>query len=106
MLEVTFIQPDGSEKTVQASENHSIMQTALKHKIRGIEGVCDGCIACATCHIYIPKEWQSRVIAQDNEQSEEESDMLEMAENPKETSRLGCQIKLTKALNGLKIHLP
>jgi len=102
-IEVTFIQANGTAKTVEAQNNQSIMQAALEHKIAGIEGICGGCIACASCHIHIPREWQSRVEKQDNEQSEEETDMLDMAQNKQENSRLGCQIKLTKALNGLKI---
>ncbi|MFK7839609.1 MAG: 2Fe-2S iron-sulfur cluster-binding protein [Bdellovibrionales bacterium] len=105
-IEITFIQPDGSRQRATAKNNQSIMQTALENKIKGIEGLCGGCIGCATCHIYIPEEWQSRVNKEDNEQSEEEKDMLETAENVKNTSRLGCQIKLTKALNQLIISLP
>jgi len=103
--EITFVQADGSQKTITARENQSIMQAALDHKINGIEGICGGCIACAPCHIYIPDEWKSRVVKEDNEQSEEEIDMLDMALNKQENSRLGCQIKLTKALNGLKIFV-
>ena len=105
-VEITFIHPDGSKQTAPAKENQSIMQTALEHNVNGIEGICGGCIGCATCHIYIPQEWQSRVEAQDNEQSEEEIDMLDMAINKRENSRLGCQIKLTKSLNGLSVFLP
>jgi len=105
MPEITFIYLDGTSKTVTAKENQSIMQTALEHKISGIEGLCGGCIGCATCHVQIPEQWQSRVIAQDNEQSEEEIDMLDLAPLRTPNSRLGCQIKLTKALNGLKVHL-
>jgi len=105
-IEITFVQPDGTRQTVHASPNTSIMHAALSRKIEGIEGVCDGCVACATCHVYIPPEWQSRVTAQDNEQSEEEADMLDMTTHRKDASRLGCQIKLTQALNGLTIHLP
>lgn len=82
------------------------MQTALEHKIDGIEGICGGSLGCATCHIYIHPDWTSRVEAQDNEQSEEEIDMLDMAINKRETSRLGCQIKLTNALDGLTVSLP
>ncbi len=106
MVEITFIQPDGSVQTVTARDNQSIMQAALAHKIAGIEGICGGCIACATCHIYIPEEWQSRVQSEDNEQSEEEIDMLDMALGKRPNSRLGCQIKLTSALQGLKVFLP
>ena len=104
-IQVTFIEASGTHKTVTAKENQSIMQAALEHKIEGIEGICGGCIGCATCHIYIPESWKSRVEKEDNEQSEEEIDMLDMSPGKQENSRLGCQIKLTKALNGLKIFV-
>jgi 2Fe-2S ferredoxin len=105
-IEVTFIQPDGTKSTAQAKHNQSLMQVALEHQINGIEGICGGCIACATCHVHVPTEWQSRVEGEDNEQSEEEIDMLDMALGRNETSRLGCQIKITKKLNGLSVRLP
>jgi ferredoxin, 2Fe-2S len=106
MPRITFLQPDGSTQTVTADENISIMQTALENQIPGIEGACGGCMACATCHVYIHPDWQSRVVAEDNEQSEEEIDMLDTASDIRETSRLGCQIKLTSALDGLIVALP
>ena len=106
MPEITFIQSNGQTQTIKAKENQSIMHAALEHQIQGIEGVCGGCIACATCHIHIPEEWRSRIENQDNEQSEEEIDMLDMAPNKTENSRLGCQIKITKSLSGLKLYIP
>ena len=105
-IEITYIRPDGKKHHITAKENQSIMQAALENNIAGIDGICGGCIGCATCHVYIPPEWKSRVDTQDNEQSEEEIDMLETALHNNENSRLGCQIKLTSALNGLTIHLP
>lgn len=105
-INITFILADGTHKTVSAKENHSIMQTALAHKIDGIDGICGGCIGCATCHIYIPDEWKSRVEKEDNGQSEEEVDMLDMARGKKDNSRLACQIKLTKALDRIKVYIP
>lgn len=106
MPEITFLQPDGSRQTIQADENTSIMQAAVEHKVPGIEGRCGGCLACATCHVYIHPDWMARVAAQDNEQSEEEIDMLDMASDVRETSRLGCQVKLTKELDRLIVALP
>ena len=107
-LELTFIFKNGEEQSIPYQENESIMQVAVKNDIRGIEGVCGGCIACATCHIYIHPDWSARVHAEenDNEQSEEENDMLDMAHARQDNSRLGCQIKLTKSLNGLKVYIP
>jgi len=106
MIHITFIHPDGEEQTVEAPENWSILQIAKHYNIEGLEGVCGGCMACGTCHVYIPADWQSRVNEAGNEKSEEEEDTLDMAFHVTEESRLGCQIEITKALDGLKIKLP
>lgn len=106
MPKVTFIQKNGDKKEVEATENWSIMQVAVEHGIDGIEGACGGAMACATCHCYIDPNWEERVEAQDNEKSEEEEDMLDMAFDVRATSRLGCQVKLTEDLDGLTIALP
>ena len=106
MPKVTFILENGTQTTVDAAENSSLMQTALAHKLPGIEGLCGGCIGCATCHVYIAPDWVERVTSQDNEQSEEERDLLDTAHDLRETSRLGCQIKVTDELDGLVVGMP
>ena len=106
MPKVTFINKDGSEQTVDAENNWSIMQIAVEHKIDGIEGACGGSMACATCHVYVHPDWEERLTAQDNEQCEEEEDMLDMAFDVRDTSRLGCQLQITEELDGLVVALP
>lgn len=106
MPKITFLHKDGSEQSVEAEENWSIMQVAVENKIKGIEGMCGGAMACATCHVYIHPDWKERVCAEDNEQTDEEEDMLDLAFDVDETSRLGCQVKLSNALDGLIVALP
>lgn len=106
MTNITFLLPDGTQRIVDAPENWSIMQIALEHKIPGIAGTCGGSMACATCHVYIHPDWAARVAAQDNEQSAEEIDMLDLAFDVRDTSRLGCQVKVNTALGGLIVALP
>ncbi|MGQ0526882.1 MAG: 2Fe-2S iron-sulfur cluster-binding protein [Alphaproteobacteria bacterium] len=106
MPEITFLLKDGSTETVEASENWSVMQIAKDRGFEGIEGVCGGSMACATCHCYIHPDWVKRVEAEDNEQSEEEKDILDGAFDIRETSRLGCQVKITNALDGLVVAMP
>ena len=106
MPKVTFVQKDGSEQVIEAQENWSIMQVAVENKIEGIEGACGGSMACATCHVYVHPDWEDRVTAQDNEQTEEEEDMLDVAFDVRDNSRLGCQVKLNDALDGLVVALP
>lgn len=106
MPKITFLMKDGSTEVIDAPENSSVMDVATDNKLDGIEGACGGAMACATCHCYIHPEWKERVEAQDNEQSDEEVDMLDLAFDIRETSRLGCQIRLTNALDGLIVAMP
>jgi 2Fe-2S ferredoxin len=106
MPKITFLMKDGSQQNIDAPENSSIMDVATDHKLDGIEGACGGAMACATCHCYIHPDWKEKVEAQDNEQSDEEVDMLDLAFDIRDTSRLGCQIRLTDALDGLVVAMP
>ena len=67
-----------------------------------IEGACDGSLACSTCHVIVEPDWAGRL----EEASEDEEDMLDLAFNLTETSRLGCQIIMSEALDGLTVKLP
>jgi len=106
MPKVTFIMTDGSPKEIDAPEDWSLMQIAVENGIEEIEGACGGAMACATCHLYVHPDWQQKVTDQGNEKSDEEEDMLDLAFELRNSSRLGCQIRLTKELDGLIVALP
>lgn len=65
-------------------------------------GACDHSLACSTCHVVLEQD----VFDSLGEPDEEEMDMLDLAFGLQDTSRLGCQIKLTKELEGIKVTLP
>ena len=106
MPKVIFQFKDGREREIETPENRSVMEVAVENGVEEIAGSCGGCISCATCHVYVHPDWVERVVAEDNEQSEEEEDKLDTAFDVRETSRLGCQIKVTNALDGLIVALP
>ncbi len=106
MPKITFIHKDGRKTEIEAPENWSIMQAAVENGIEEIEGSCGGCVSCATCHVYIHPDWEDKVLAQDNEKSGEEDDVLDTAFDVRGESRLGCQVKLTGDLDGLIVALP
>ena len=106
MPKLIILKKDGSQYELDAPENWSIMQTAVENDVREIEGACGGSMACATCHVVVHPDWIEKVVAQDNEKSDEEDDMLDMAFDVQDTSRLGCQVKLTNELDGLVVALP
>lgn len=99
-MRVIFVSPDGSERSVSVPEGMSIMAVATSNGIDGIVGECGGNAMCATCHVYVSDERLKSL-------SEEEDELLEgTAEERTSESRLGCQIKLTGDLDGLRIRLP
>ena len=102
MPKITFIEQSGTEHTIDAEEGVSVMEAAVKNMVPGIDADCGGACACATCHVYVADVWREKA---GKPQSMEES-MLDFAYEPKENSRLSCQIKVTSALDGLIVRLP
>lgn len=103
MTQITFVLPDGSRKEVQATDGHSVMETALANGIDDIRGECGGALACATCHVYVEEAPEGVIGAA----GEDETDMLEFAETEvRPESRLCCQIKVAQELGGLVVRLP
>jgi 2Fe-2S ferredoxin len=101
MPRIIFVEPDGTRREVDAPLGHSLLQIAWDNKI-DIEGACEGAMACSTCHVIVEREWFERLEAA----TEDEEDMLDLAFGLAPTSRLGCQIIVTEALDGLTVSLP
>ena len=101
MRKMTFIEPDGTRREVEAPEGLSVMEIAHRNDIE-LEGACEGSLACSTCHVIVEPEWYAKL----DEASEEEEDMLDLAFGLTHTSRLGCQIKITPELDGIVVTLP
>ncbi len=102
MPKVTFIDSGGTPiKTVEARPGWTLLDVAHEFEI-DVEGVCGGGMACSTCHMYIAKKFLKIIPTM----SEEEEAILAFAPGREKNSRLGCQIKLTKALDGLEVRLP
>ena len=53
MTKITFIDAAGTSRTVEAENGSTVMETALKNSVPGIEAECGGACACATCHVYV-----------------------------------------------------
>ena len=101
MPTVTFIDLDDHRHKVTADTGQSLMEVAVAHGI-DLEGACGGALACATCHVIVDEAWAARLPAVE----EDEEEMLDLAINLSETSRLGCQIPVTPELDGLVVRLP
>ncbi|WP_020185508.1 2Fe-2S iron-sulfur cluster-binding protein [Methylopila sp. 73B] len=102
MAQITFIDHDGGERTVEAREGQTVMEVAIANDVPGIEAECGGGCSCATCHVYVDEAW-SEVVGGPTPMEE---DMLDFAFDVRPSSRLSCQIKITPALDGLKVTTP
>lgn len=103
MPKVTFVSTTGDERTLNAAIGESVMQVAISHGVDGIVAECGGSAMCATCHIYVDESFVDAL----SPQSEIEEEMLAcVASERRPTSRLACQIMLTPALEGMRVHLP
>lgn len=91
---------DGNEQQIEGIDGWQLME-AIRDGGVEIKAECGGACACATCHVYIDEDWKNRI----PEKSEEEMDMLDLAFDVQENSRLSCQIIINLNLEGLKITL-
>jgi ferredoxin, 2Fe-2S len=102
MAKITFIQHNGSEQTVEGHAGMTVMETAVKNMVPGIDADCGGACACATCHVYVDPGWLEKT----GQRNPMEEDMLDFAFDVRDESRLSCQIKVSDALDGLRVRVP
>jgi len=102
MPTVTYIEASGASHEVNIDSGTSLMQGAVDNMIEGIVAECGGSCSCATCHCYLEESWIDKV----EPASEMEKDLLDCVTDPKDNSRLSCQVNVTDAHDGLVVHLP
>jgi 2Fe-2S ferredoxin len=94
---------EGITHEVQAPTdmNMNVMELVCAYELapEGTIGLCGGMAMCASCQCYVLNQVPLP------ERNEDEDAMLSEAFNVKDNSRLGCQIYITNALEGLEIAL-
>tara|TARA_R110000868_G_scaffold189695_2_gene432978 strand:- start:25022 stop:25375 length:354 start_codon:yes stop_codon:yes gene_type:complete len=98
---VNFLLSNGETVKVEANVGEDLLTIAHHNKI-ALEGACEGSLACSTCHVVVDPKWFSGL----EEACDEEEDMLDYAFGLTATSRLGCQIIMTKELDGIEVKVP
>ena len=102
MTLVRFHKADGTlDREVEAAPGQRLLDVAWAAK-QPLEGACDGVMACSTCHVIVDAEDFARLPPA----SEEEEDLLDIAAHVTRTSRLACQIMLSKELESLSVRMP
>jgi 2Fe-2S ferredoxin len=102
MITVTFVDHDGATRTVEVAEGTSVMAAAVDHGVPGIDGDCGGNCICGTCHVFVAPEWRAAAGGRNGQEAE----MVELIEGSDGSSRLGCQIRLTPAHDGIVVRTP
>lgn len=101
IVNITYITKEGTRIPVKGKIGDNVLYLAHRHSI-DMEGACEASLACTTCHVYVHDDYLTKL----PEATEKEDDLLDMAPFLKENSRLGCQIQLTKDLDGIELTLP
>ena len=102
MTKITFILPDDAEQIVNAKNGLSLQDVAFIEDIIDLPGICGGEMACGTCHVYVENGWYDKL----EEAKSYEDDLIDMlAVEPKDNSRLGCQVIVTDESDGLVVRI-
>ncbi|WP_353779182.1 2Fe-2S iron-sulfur cluster-binding protein [Winogradskyella sp. 3972H.M.0a.05] len=102
-INITIIDRDGVEHTIEAPTDMAmnLMEVVRSYELaeEGTIGVCGGMAMCASCQCYVLSDHDLP------EMQDDEDAMLAEAFYVKDNSRLGCQIQMTPAMEGLKVQL-
>ncbi|OWF37525.1 adrenodoxin-like isoform X1 [Mizuhopecten yessoensis] len=103
-ITVHFVQSDGSKFSTTAAVGENLLDIIIDNDI-DIDGfgACEGTLACSTCHLIFKQEDYDKI---PDKPTDEELDMLDLAYGLSSTSRLGCQVVLTKDMDGLQVQVP
>jgi len=103
-ISVTYVFPDGAKVTAKGKEGDNLLDIAINNdvEIDGF-GACEGTLACSTCHLIFDQEVFDKL---PDEATDEELDMLDLAYGLTDTSRLGCQVCISKELDGIEVKIP
>ena len=91
---------EGNSHKLKADNGLKIMEI-IRDAGLDIEAACGGCCACATCHVYIDKNWFTRLDKMD----EDEESMLDQAFYVFDNSRLSCQLEFNEKIDGIELIL-
>jgi 2Fe-2S ferredoxin len=102
MPKIIYIDHADQRYEVEVPVGKTIMEGAVENAVPGVDGDCGGQCSCATCHVYIAPGFEHLLPPK----TEVEEEMLELAVDIKENSRLGCRLTVDERLEGLVVHTP
>jgi len=100
IIKITVIDREDRPHELEAPTDMamSLMEVCRSYELP-VEGTCGGMALCASCHCYVLSDHELL------KASDDEEDMLDQAFFVEDNSRLGCQIRMSNNLDGLKVKL-
>ncbi|MYZ48468.1 2Fe-2S iron-sulfur cluster-binding protein [Propylenella binzhouense] len=92
---------EGAERSIQGTDGFSLMETLRAGGFEEILAICGGCASCATCHVYVDAAFLEKL----SPMSLDEDDLLDASAHRRPESRLSCQIRVSDALDGLRVTI-
>jgi ferredoxin, 2Fe-2S len=100
-VNVEIIDREGAPHKLEGLAGWRLMEVIRDYGLP-IKAECGGACQCATCHVYVDKDWMEKL----PEREAEETDRLyDDAFDVEDNSRLSCQIILTPEMEGLRVTL-
>ncbi|WP_341667267.1 2Fe-2S iron-sulfur cluster-binding protein [Alcaligenes sp. SDU_A2] len=101
-MKVFIVEATGLERTLEVESGMSVMESAVRAGVEGIDADCGGSCSCATCHVYVDPSWLERL----PQMQAMERDMLGFAQGRQANSRLSCQLMACAELDGMRLSIP
>ena len=101
MAKLIVVTRDGAEHDIEGDTSLTVMENIRDAGFDELLALCGGCCSCATCHVHVEDGDKGAMPAM----SEDEDDLLESSDHRVASSRLGCQVPLTPALDGLRVTI-
>lgn len=103
-VNITFVRANGDKIKTSGKVGDSLLDVVVNNNVDldGF-GACEGTLTCSTCHLIFKTSDFEKL---PDKPGDEELDMLDLAYELTDTSRLGCQITLSKDMEGLEVHVP
>ena len=101
MISISITDRDDQElllEEVPTDMGFSLMELCKANDLP-VEGTCGGMALCASCHVYVLSDHDLP------QPTDDELNMLDAAFFVQKNSRLGCQIKLSDDMDGLRVQL-
>ena len=102
LITVNVTDRNGENHQLQTKPGQNTLMEVLYDQDLDIEAVCGGCASCATCHIFIDREWVDKIPDRDEIQNM----LLQYQEHyDEERSRLSCQMPISESLDGIIVQI-